>query len=238
MVSVKRNSRNDFLDTYHRSNQIIDTRGGKAEKRPVVRPVPIETTRSCEVGKAHFNVPCAIRQSHLRLDAGVNCVTLEFERIKGKFPVGMHTYVIDMPDGGFQTAKGNKGKKEWRYTETKVRIAYCLIQYSTFCQRSTHPLFMHLFLSCQSLSGRNVQLYSGCYRFLPPSKCTLSARTRKEIYEPSGGSSKSECYLLALRSRVNCASGYADCESWTALFQAAIALGIQTSVSYACLPEE
>ncbi|KAF7396757.1 hypothetical protein HZH66_007619 [Vespula vulgaris] len=183
MVSVKRNSRNDFLDTYH-------------------------------------------RQSHLRLDAGVNCVTLEFERIKGKFPVGMHTYVIDMPDGGFQTTKGNKGKKEWRYTETKVRIAYCLIQYSTFCQRSTHPLFMHLFLSCQSLSGRNVQLYS------------VSARTRKEIYEPSGGSSKSECYLLALRSRVNCASGYADCESWTALFQAAIALGIQTSVSYACLPEE
>lgn len=47
-------------------------------------------------------VPCAIRQSHLRLDAGVNCVTAEFERIKGKFPVGMHTYVIDMPDGGFQ----------------------------------------------------------------------------------------------------------------------------------------
>lgn len=56
----------------------------------------------CEVRKAHFDVPCAIRQSHLRLDAGVNCVTSEFERIKGKFPVGMHTYVIDMPDGGFQ----------------------------------------------------------------------------------------------------------------------------------------
>lgn len=65
--------------------------------------VGIETvSRSCEVGKAHFDVPCAIRQSYLRLDAGVNCVTSEFERIKGKFPVGMHTYVIDMPDGGFQ----------------------------------------------------------------------------------------------------------------------------------------
>ncbi|KAL2713072.1 hypothetical protein V1478_017265 [Vespula squamosa] len=99
----------------------------------------------------------------------------------------------------------NKRKKKRCYIETKVRIAYCLIQYSTFCQRSTHPLFMHLFLSCQSLSGRNAQFYSGCYRFLPPSKCTLSGRTRKEIYEPSGGSSKSECYLFYV-----CAYVYTD----------------------------
>lgn len=66
------------------------------------RDGPERTRGPAKSEKPISMVPCAIRQSHLRLDAGVNCVTAEFERIKGKFPVGMHTYVIDMPDGGFQ----------------------------------------------------------------------------------------------------------------------------------------